>query len=90
MESKSVKLAKKIVTLLHNEDYQEAMSALKIVKILLPTPADRRKEQKQKEDQEDQSTAGSLVPADEELMSFSKAMGRSMPASEPEKEPELQ
>ncbi len=39
MQSHSVELAAKILSLLKGEDFHDATSALKIAKILLPTPA---------------------------------------------------
>ena len=81
MESKAIKLAKKIFTILKDEEYDDATSALKMAKIMLPTPAVRRKLQRAAEQEEEESTEGSLVPADVELMQFSKAMGRTMPAA---------
>ena len=84
MESKAIKLAKKIFTILKDEEYDDATSALKMAKIMLPTPAVRRKLKKAAEQEAEESTEGSLVPADVELMQFSKAMGRATPvASEP-------
>ena len=79
-ESNAIGLSKKIVALLANADYQEAKTALKMAAILLPTPAARRKVQKDQETAQENDTTGSLVPADEDLMRFSKAMGRVMPA----------
>jgi hypothetical protein len=79
VESKAVKLAKKIFTILKDEEYEDSVSALKITKIMLPTPAARRKIKKQEEIEQEEDTTGSLVPADEDLMRFSKAMGRSVP-----------
>ena len=81
MESKAIKLAKKIFTILKDEEYDDATSALKMAKIMLPTPAVRRKLKKAAEEEAEESTEGSLVPADVELMKFSKAMGRTMPAA---------
>jgi hypothetical protein len=84
MESKAIKLAKKIATILNNEEYDDAVSALKIAKIMLPSPSVERKKQKKKEAAElaaemNAATAGDLVPADQELMRFSKAMGQTLP-----------
>ena len=84
MESKAIKLAKKIATILNNEEYDDAVSALKIAKIMLPSPSAQRKSQKKKDNadakaEEQEANAGSLVPADEQLMRFSKAMGRTLP-----------
>ena len=81
MESKAIKLAKKIATILNGEEYDDAVSALKIAKIMLPSPSAQRKSQKKKDNadatvEEQEANAGSLVPADEQLMRFSKAMGR--------------
>jgi hypothetical protein len=77
MESQTViKLAKKIAALLKNESYQDSVKALQMAKIMMPTTAERRKLQKAKEAEAEDSTEGSLVPADEEIMKFSKAMGR--------------
>ena len=84
-ESAAIRLSKRIVTLLANEDYHEACDALKMAKILLPTPAAKRRVEQKKEDAQDADTTGSLVPADQDLMRFSKAMGRATPeASEPD------
>jgi predicted transcriptional regulator len=84
MESKAIKLAKKIATILNDEEYDDAVSALKIAKIMLPSPSVERKKQKKKEAAElaaemKAATAGELVPADEQLMRFSKAMGQTLP-----------
>jgi hypothetical protein len=76
VESKAIKLAKKIFTILKDEEYDDATSALKMAKIMLPTPAVRRKLKKAAEQEAEESTEGSLVPADEDIMKFSKAMGR--------------
>ena len=88
MESKEVRLAKKIVTLLKDEEYSDAVKALKLAKILLPTPAERKRVEKKKEEAEEkEADKGSLVPADEELLKFSRAMGGATPAvaeAEPE------
>lgn len=87
MESKEVRLAKKIVTLLKDEEYSDAVKALKLAKILLPTPAERKRVEKKKEEaDEKEADKGSLVPADEELMRFSKVMGGTVPVIEPEPE----
>ena len=90
MESQTVKLAKKIAVLLKNEDYREATKALQMAKILLPTAADRRKLQKAKEKQEEESMEGSLVPADEDIMKFSKAMSNVEPSEAVAPEPEME
>ena len=84
MESKAIKLAKKIATILNDEEYDDAVSALKIAKIMLPSPSAQRKSQKKKDNadakaEEQEANAGSLVPADEQLMRFSKAMERTLP-----------
>ena len=93
MESKAIKLAKKIATILQNEEYDDAVSALKIAKIMLPSPSAQRKKQKKKEEADlktelEEATAGSLEPADAQLMRFSKAMGRSLPPPANEDETE--
>ena len=79
-ESNAIRLSKRIVTLLKDEDYHEACDALKMAKILLPTPAARRRIEQKQEEAQEADTTGNLVPADEDLMRFSKAMGRVMPA----------
>ena len=73
MEPKATRLGKKIAALLKNEGYDDSLSALKIAKILLPTPTQRKSQKKV----EEESTTGDMVPADEQLMRFSKAMGGS-------------
>ena len=93
MDSSADKLARKIVILLKGADYQESVKALQIAKILLPTPAQRRAQQKKREAAEEiVSNEGDLTPADEDLMKFSKAMQGSEPAAvqEAKEEPELE
>lgn len=93
MESKPLKLAKKIALILKDEDVSDAVNALKIAKLMLPPAAVQRSNQKKKREaaEEKAESAGSLVPADEELMRFSKAMGQSAPVpAEVEEPPELQ
>ena len=74
MESKELRLAKRIVNILKKEDYRDAMRALKLVGLLLPQPRKGKKE-----DAEVDPTKGDLIPADEELMKFSKVMGAAVP-----------
>src|ERR1017187_4668623 len=66
-ESNAIGLSKNIVALLANSDYQEAKTALKMAAILLPTPAARRKVQKDQETARENDNTGSLVSADEDL-----------------------
>ena len=42
MQSHSVELAARILSLLQGEDFHESINALKIAKILLPTPSGQR------------------------------------------------
>lgn len=92
MESRAVKLAKKIFLILKDEEYEDSVSALKIAKIMVPTPAARRKASKaQQQKQDEVATEGMLVPADEDLLRFSKAMGSVVMAEvKTDDEPELQ
>lgn len=69
----SIKLAKRIVSLLKNEELRDSLRALQIAKILLPPASAKRKNQHQQEDA-DAESAGALEPADEFLMRASKAM----------------
>jgi hypothetical protein len=84
-ESKSVDLANRIVAILEPEDYHDAMDALRIVRILLPSPASRKRRAREEEDEN--PSRGDLPPADVELVRFSKAMGTpAVEAKKPEED----
>lgn len=86
-ESRSIKLAQKIVGILRDEEPQDSVRALQIAKILLPSAADRRKIEQKREEEDDRELAeGDLEPADEMLMKYSKVMGRTLPEKEADTE----
>ena len=80
------------MTIFRDEDFDDCVNALKIARIMLPTPSARKKQkQEEAEAEEQEANEGDLVPADSELMKFSKVMGRaSVPATEPNQEPDLE
>jgi len=86
MESKTFKLAKKIFSLLQYQDYEDTRRALRMVELMLPSVGDLKKEKRLQEErqeakQERDDTSGDLVPADEHLNQFAKAMGRTVPTN---------
>lgn len=66
------------MAILSGQDSRDSLKALQIAKILLPAASSKRKDEREQEEFE-REDAGALVPADEELLKFSKAMGHAMP-----------
>ena len=96
-KSKVIALADQIVAILRGVECADAIKAMQIAKILIPSSAIEKKKLKQKKAakqaaEQEKEEAGALEPADTALMEYAKAMNGPRPQakkSEDDDVPEL-